>query len=65
MSVPKIYKISDEERKLWEEHNIQTLREWRAIPFTEKIRMVEEMEALARSIHGGELPIPPSEREKK
>jgi hypothetical protein len=65
MSVPKIHKISDEERKLWREHNLQTLREWRAIPFAQKIRMVEEMEELARSIHGGELPMPPSERAEK
>jgi hypothetical protein len=64
MNEPGIREISAEERKLWEEHNLQTLREWRAIPFTQKIQMVEEMEELARAMHGGQIPIPPSERTK-
>ena len=62
MNEAKGSKISAAERRLWEEHNIQTLREWRAIPFTQKIQMVEELEELARSMHGGRLPVPPSER---
>ena len=56
--------ISAEERALWEKHNLDTLREWRAIPFRKKIQMVEDMEEVARSIHGGKLPVPPSQRDK-
>lgn len=55
MSAPTVKPISPEERKLWEQHNIQTLREWRAIPFTRKIQMLEDMEEVVRSIHGGKL----------
>ena len=29
---------------------MQTLREWRAIPFTQKIQMIEELEKLVRSM---------------
>jgi hypothetical protein len=65
MSNPSVKPISAEDRKLWEQHNIATLREWRAIPFTQKIQMVEEMEEVARSIHGGKLPEAPSERQKR
>jgi hypothetical protein len=65
MNLPTVKPISAEERKLWEKHNIDTLREWRAIPFTKKIQMVEEMEELARSMHGGNLPESPSEREQQ
>jgi hypothetical protein len=63
MNAVNLRSISPEDRKRWEDHNIQTLREWRAIPFTEKIRMLEEMEDLARSMHGGKLPSKPSESE--
>jgi hypothetical protein len=56
MSAPTVRPISAEERKLWEQHNIETLREWASLPFTTKIQMVEELEKLARSMHGGKLP---------
>jgi hypothetical protein len=65
MNRPAIKKITPEERKLWEQHNIATLREWRAIPFTRKIQMVEEMTELARSMHGGKLPQSPDEHEEQ
>ena len=65
MSAPTIKPISPEERKLWEAHNIQTLREWRAIPFSRKIQMLEEMEEVARAFHGGELPPSPDEHEER
>jgi hypothetical protein len=52
MSAPKVKPITAKERKLWEQHNVETLREWAALPFAEKIKMVEELEKLARSIHG-------------
>jgi hypothetical protein len=63
MSEPSVKPISAEDRKRWQQHNIETLREWRAIPFTRKIQMVEELEEVARSIHGGNLPEAPSERQ--
>ncbi|PYK86902.1 MAG: hypothetical protein DMF47_04735, partial [Verrucomicrobia bacterium] len=50
MSAPTIKPISPEELKLWEAHNIQTLREWRAIPFSRKIQMLEEMEEVVRAV---------------
>jgi hypothetical protein len=56
MNLPTVKPISAQERKLWEKHNIDTLREWRAIPFTKKIQMVEEMEEVAKAFHGGKLP---------
>ncbi len=56
MSAPSIRPISPEERKLWEKHNLDTLREWRALSFTDKIRMLEEMEELVRAFPGGRLP---------
>ena len=65
MSAPKVKRISAEERKLWEQHNIETLREWRAIPFTTKIEMLEGMEEVARSFHGGKLPPSPDEHEEQ
>jgi hypothetical protein len=65
MNLPAVNPISAADRKLWEEHNIATLREWRAIPFTRKIQMVEEMIEVARSIHGGKLPPSPDEHDEK
>ena len=56
MSVPKIDWSCPEERRRWEEQNIETLRKWAALSFTEKIKIVEEMEEVARSFHGGTLP---------
>lgn len=64
MNLPAVKSISPLERKLWEEHNIATLREWRAVPFTRKIQMVEEMIEVARSIHGGKLSRSPDEHEQ-
>jgi hypothetical protein len=64
MSGPKIKPISPEERKLWKQHNIDTLREWRAIPFTKKIQMLEDMEEVARAFHGGKLPRSADEHEE-
>lgn len=57
-----IKRLTPRERALWRKHNLETLREWRAIPFTKKIRMIEELEKLARSMHKGELPQDPSTR---
>ena len=65
MSAPTIKPISPEERKLWEAHNIQTLREWRAIPFSRKIQMLEEMEEVVRAFHGPAVAGSPDEYEER
>jgi hypothetical protein len=65
MSAPKVKSIAPEERKLWEQHNIETLREWREISFTRKIQMLEDMEEVARAFHGGKLPPSPDEHEER
>ena len=62
MSAPTIKEISDHERELWRQQNIADLLYWADFSLTEKIKMVEGMEEVARSIHGGKLPVPPSER---
>ena len=56
MSVPKIDWSCPEERRNWKEQNTETLRRWAALSLTEKIKIIEEMEQVARSIHGGKLP---------
>lgn len=56
MKAESVKPISPEERRRWEKHNLETLREWRAFPLGEKIRMIEELEKLAHSIHGDKLP---------
>jgi hypothetical protein len=65
MSVPKIDWFSPEERKRWEQQNGETLRKWAALSLTERIKLVEEMEAAARSIHGGKLPPSSDEHEER
>ena len=65
MSAPTIKPISPEDRALWEAHNIQTLREWRAIPFSRKIQMLEEMEEVARAFHGPAVAGSPDEHEER
>ena len=65
MSEPNIRPISPEERKLWERHNLDTLREWRALTFTEKIKMLEEMEEVARAFQGGKLRRTADERQAR
>lgn len=62
VSVPKIDWFCPEERRRWEDQNIETLRKWAALSFTERIRILEEMEEVARSIHGGKLPPSPGQR---
>ena len=64
MSDPIIHPISDEDRKRWERQNIADLLEAANLPFTQKIRMIEEFEELARSIHRGKLPPSPDEHEE-
>jgi hypothetical protein len=65
VSARTINPISPEERTLWKKHNIETLREWRAIPLTKKIQMIEELEEVARSLHGGKLPPSADEHQER
>lgn len=64
MNVPKIDWSCFEERKRWERANPETLQEWAALSLTEKIKLLEEMEEIARSFHGGKLPPSADEREE-
>lgn len=65
MNLPTVKPISAAERKLWGKHNIDILRSWRAIPFTKKIQMLEEIEEVARAFHGGKLPRSADEHEEE
>lgn len=62
MSDPKIKVITPEEREMWERQNLADLLYYADLPFTKKIQMLEDMEEVAKSIHGGKLPPPPSDR---
>jgi len=54
-----------EEKEAWRRHHIESLLEWAHLPLTKKIQMLEEMEQVARSIHGGKLPPSPDEHEER
>lgn len=54
-----------EEKEAWRRHHIESLLEWADLPLTKKIQMLEEMEQVARSIHGGKLPPSPDEHEER
>lgn len=62
MSESTIKPISAEERRLWERQNLADLLYWAELPFSQKLQMVEDMEELAKSMHGGKLPPPPEAR---
>jgi hypothetical protein len=61
MNVAKIDWSCPEERRRWEEQNGETLRKWAALSLTEKIKIIEEMEKVARTFHDGKLPQSPDE----
>jgi hypothetical protein len=65
MNVPKIDWFCPEERKRWEQQNPETLRNWAQLSLTERIKIVEEMEEVARSIQGRKLPPSPDEHEER
>ena len=65
MSDPVIKPISLEDRKRWERQNLADLLYWADLPLTRKIQMLEDMEEVARSIHGGKLPQSPDEHEER
>jgi hypothetical protein len=54
-----------DEKEAWRRHHIESLLEWADLPLTKKIQMLEEMEQVARSIHGGKLPPSPDEHEER
>lgn len=57
------YGISAErERAMWRKQNRKDLLQWAFLPLTKKIQMLEDMEEVAKSIHGGKLPAPPREQ---
>jgi hypothetical protein len=59
------YSITPEEREMWRKQNIADLLYWADLPFAKKIELVEGMEEVARSIHGGKLPPSPDEHEER
>ena len=65
MSDPHVKPVSAEDRKLWERQNIADLLYWADLPLTKKIEMLEGMEEVARSIHGGKLPRSADEHEEQ
>ena len=65
MSEPIIKPITPHERELWERQNLADLLYHADLPLTKKIQMLEEMEELAKSMHGGKLPTSPEELEAR
>jgi hypothetical protein len=55
----------EKEKEAWRKHHIASLLEWADLPLTKKIEMLEDMEKVARSIHGGKLPPSPDEHEER
>ena len=51
------YGISAErEKEMWARQNLADLLYHADLPLTKKIQMLEDMEELAKSMHGGKLP---------
>ncbi|MGI8438564.1 MAG: hypothetical protein ACR2NX_16960 [Chthoniobacterales bacterium] len=58
------YGISGErEKEMWARQNLADLLYHADLPLTKKIQMLEDMEELAKSMHGGKLPKSPEEIE--
>jgi hypothetical protein len=64
MSSDSINPISAEDRALWRRHNIADLLAYADLPLTRKIRMLEDMEEVARAFHKGKLPRSADEHEE-
>ena len=59
------YGISaEQEREMWRAHRREQLVCWAGLPFAQKIRMLEDMEEVARAFHGGKLPRSADEHEE-
>ncbi len=63
MNVPPIDWSDVEQRRCWEKQNPEIVREWSNLSFTEKIKIIEEMENIVRDLHDGELPPSPDQKE--
>ena len=46
----------EQERAAWNAHRREQLLYWHSFPLTKKIQMLEDMEEVAKSMHGGKLP---------
>ncbi|MEO5720013.1 MAG: hypothetical protein ABIR71_00910 [Chthoniobacterales bacterium] len=58
------YGISPErEKEMWRRQNLADLLFHADLPLTKKIQMLEELEELAKSMHGGKLPKSPEQIE--
>ena len=53
---PSLRVYSEEEKKMWRRHHIESRLEDAALSFTEKIKVLEDLEEVARAFHGGKLP---------
>jgi hypothetical protein len=64
MKPPTIYPISEREREMWKKQNIADLLYYVDYSLTDKIKMVEGMVEVARSMHAGKLPPSPDEHQE-
>jgi hypothetical protein len=53
---PSLRAYSEEEKKMWRRHNVESRLEDAALSFAEKIKVLENLEEVARAFHGGKLP---------
>lgn len=59
------YGISPErEKAMWAKQNVDDLMYWADLPFTTKLKLVEGMVEVARSMHGGKIPNSPDEHDE-
>lgn len=54
---------AEREKEMWERQNLADLLFHADLPLTKKIQMLEGMEELAKSMHGGKLPKSPEDVE--
>ena len=53
---------AEEERAMWQRQNLIGPLYYADLPLTKKIQMLEDMEEVAKALHGGKLPVSPSQR---
>ncbi len=56
---------AEREREMWRKQNIADLLYYCDLPFTEKLRFVEGMVEVARSMHGGKILNSPDEHDEQ
>jgi hypothetical protein len=54
----------EREKEMWKRQNLADLLYYADLPLTKKIQMLEDMEEVAKSIHGGKLPPRPPEHSR-